>query len=90
VEKVDRIRKLQPQTQLPVESLMLLARVYNCDMINADFVKEITKDFDFNKMKKRNQQMTKQIRRLLTNDPHKKYLFVVGAGKFFNVLYSIN
>ncbi len=69
----------------------ILARVYNCDMIDEDFVKEMHKGLDFNKMKKRNQQITEHIHKLLKNYPQEKYLFAVGAGILFNsVFYKIN
>jgi len=62
----------------------IFSHVYNCDMIDEDFIKDAFTNLDFLKMKKRNEQMTKQIRRLLKKDPHKKYLFAVGAGILFN------
>jgi hypothetical protein len=55
-------------------------------MVDDDFVKELFTGLDLNKMKKRNQQITEHIRKLLINNPQQKYLFVVGAGyssKFF-------
>lgn len=61
-------------------SLSILARAYNCDMIDEEFVKEISKGLDAVKMKYRNERITEKIRYLLTNNPQKKYVFVVGAG----------
>jgi hypothetical protein len=52
-------------------------------MIDDDFVKEIYKGLDFDKMKKRNQQITEHIRQLLKTNPQKKYSFVVGVGQSF-------
>ncbi len=64
----------------------IFSYVYNCDMIDEDFIKEALANFDLLKMKKRNEQMTKQIRKILKKDPQKKYLFAVGAGILFNFL----
>ena len=61
-------------------SLSILARAFNCDMIDEDFVKEISKDLDVVKMKYRNERITEKIRYLLTKNPQKKYVFAVGAG----------
>jgi hypothetical protein len=47
-------------------------------MMDEDFLNEI--GIDLSQWKKRNQQITKQIRKLLKKDPLKKYLFAVGAG----------
>lgn len=60
-----------------------LARVYNCDLIDEDFIDEMYYKFDFNEMKKRNKQITEKIRELLTNNPQEKYLFAVGAAHLF-------
>lgn len=61
-------------------SLIILARVYNCEMINEDFIEEISKSLDAAKMTYRNERITDKIRNLLTNNPQKKYVFVIGAG----------
>jgi uncharacterized protein YbcC (UPF0753/DUF2309 family) len=58
-------------------------------MVDEDFVKEIYKNFDFNKMKERNQQMTEHIRKLLQNNPQQKYVFAVGSGYLFNSLFKL-
>lgn len=51
-------------------------------MIDEDFISEMYKNLDFDDMKKRNEQITKKIRELLTENPQNKYLFAVGAGRF--------
>ena len=60
--------------------LIIFARAYNCEMVDDEFVKEISKFFDSVKMKYRNERITDRIRNLLTNNPQKKYVFVIGAG----------
>jgi len=62
---------------------LIMSRAFNCDMIGEDFVKELLKGLDFNKMIKRNQQITEHIRKLLKNDPQQSYVFVVGAAHLF-------
>jgi hypothetical protein len=49
-------------------------------MLDEGFMNEVFKIIDLSQLKKRNQQITKQIRKLLKKDPKKKYLFAVGAG----------
>jgi len=55
-------------------------------MIDEDFVKEIYKGLDSDKMKKRNQHITEHIHQLLKTNPQQKYLFAVGAGILFNFI----
>lgn len=61
-------------------SLAILAHAFNCDMMDEDFIREISKALDPVKMKHRNERITEKIRYLLTSNPRKKYVFVVGAG----------
>ncbi|CAF0844491.1 unnamed protein product [Adineta steineri] len=60
-----------------------LSHVYNCDKINEDFLEKICSCIDTLKMRERNEQMTKQIHKLLKENSHKKYLFAVGAAHLF-------
>ncbi|UJR35057.1 hypothetical protein I4U23_027833 [Adineta vaga] len=60
-----------------------LSLLYNCGLVADDFINEIYKYLDLIKMKYRNQQMMKQIRKLLQTNPHKKYLFAVGSAHLF-------
>lgn len=68
----------------------MLSRVYNCDMIDEDFIRELYQSLDFGSMTKRNEQITKKIRELLKKNPQEKYIFAVGAGKFLSFLSAIH
>ncbi|CAF3993394.1 unnamed protein product [Rotaria sp. Silwood1] len=78
------INKLQSSKKsskyLELSNTILASRLYNCDMINDDVVNKAFETLKFFKTKKRNQQITKKIRKLLKKDSHKKYVFAIGAG----------
>ncbi len=73
------VQRTNSSKSIKSKSDRILSRFYNCDMMDEDFLNEI--GIDLSQWKKRNQQITKQIRKLLKKDPHKKYLFAVGAGQ---------
>ncbi|CAF1637945.1 unnamed protein product [Adineta ricciae] len=60
-----------------------LSFLYNCDLVDGDFIKTLYKYLDIIKMKHRNENIIKQIRKLLQNNPHTKYLFAVGSAHLF-------
>ncbi|CAF1004541.1 unnamed protein product [Adineta ricciae] len=60
-----------------------LSFLYNCDLVDSDFIKTLYKYLDIIKMKHRNENIIKQIRKLLQNNSHTKYLFAVGSAHLF-------